>query len=121
MNINSKTILKTAAVYSALMVLVGGAWAFGDKTGYRPWLLGEQNKFTTEQFQLVMDQSQQNTQAVLSLEFWRLDDQRKLGNLDDEKFQKYCQIAQLLRYFKVPDCRFNPEVTVTLPQPLPGE
>lgn len=119
MNIDTNTIIKTSAIYAALAVLLGGLWTAGEATGYRPWLKKEMQEFTQRDFQQVMEQSQQNTQSVLALEFWRLDDKRKLGNLDDENFQKYCQIAQLLKYFKAPGCIFNPEVVVPT-QPAVG-
>lgn len=99
MTLNSKAIIKAAAVYSALAVLVGAAWAFGDNTGYRPWLKLEQNEFTSRDFKLVMDQMEQNTLAITKQEFTYLEDKKEHGaELTWEEKRDFCKGAQILEY-----------------------
>lgn len=98
MTLNTKAIIKAASVYSALAVLIGAAWAFGDNTGYRPWLKKEMQEFTARDFQMVMDQTQQNTLALAKSEFDRLWAQRKFGELSFEEKISLCKTAQILKY-----------------------
>jgi len=98
MNINAKAVIKASALYTAMGVLLGGAWAFGDNTGYRPWLKKEMQEFTARDFQKVMDQTQQNTLAITKNEFDLLWGQRTHGELDFDAKVKLCTDAYILKY-----------------------
>lgn len=94
---------KIAGVLTASTVIVGAAWAFGDNTGYRPWLKLEQDNFTQKQFQLVMDQTQQNTRALTQFKFEELWALRKLGELTWDQKMAMCSYALTLNYTVVDD------------------
>ena len=99
MIIDSKSILKSAAVYGAVAALVTGAWAFGDNTGYRPWLKREQQEFTSKDFHLVMEQTQINTLAIAKQEFNLLEEKaQRGGELTYEEKRDLCKNAQILEY-----------------------
>lgn len=103
MTLNTKTVLKAAALYTAMGILLGGVWTFGDKTGFRPWLKFEQNDFTTRDFQKVMDQTQQNTRALAQFKFDELWGLRKFGELTWEQKMSLCSLAVTLNYTVVDD------------------
>lgn len=99
MIVNTKAILKAAALYSAMAVLVGAAWAFGDNTGYRPWLKLEQEDFTKSRFQLVMEQSQQNALANARQDFIYIEGKKDRGvELTWEEKRDFCTNALILGY-----------------------
>lgn len=113
MNINTKAILKASALYSAFGVLFAGAWAFGDNTGYRPWLKLEQNEFTTKQFQLVMDQTQQNALANARQDFIYIEGKKDRGvELTWEEKRDLCTNARILEY-PVEGCNKDGEPIIT--------
>lgn len=87
-----------AAAIVALTTIGGAAWAIGQTTGYRPWLLIEQNDFTKSQFQLVMDQTQQNTRILAQFKFDELWAKRKYSELTWEEKMSLCSIALSLSY-----------------------
>lgn len=94
---------KIAAAIAGSVAIVGAAWAFGDSTGYRPWFLFEQNDFTSKKFQLVMDQTQQNTRALAQFKFDELWGLRKYGELTWEQKMSMCSLAATLNYTVVDD------------------
>lgn len=98
MKIDSKSILTASAVMGALSSLIFGAWAFGDKTGYRPWLKMEQDAFAASEFKLVMDQAEQNTLAMAKIQFDILWGKREFGGLNIEEKTSLCKAAQILNY-----------------------
>lgn len=99
MNIDSKTILKYGAIYGAITAFMTGAWAFGDNTGYRPWLKKEMQEFTAKDFKLVMDQTQLNTLAIAKQEFDLLEEKAERGvDLSYEEKRDMCKNAQILDY-----------------------
>lgn len=113
MTLNTKAILKAAAVYSAAAVLVGAAWAFGDTTGYRPWLKVEQNEFTANQFQLVMDKTQQNALANARQDFIYIEGKKDRGvELTWEEKRDFCTNARILEY-PVEGCNKDGEPIIT--------
>lgn len=93
----------TAAAVTAIVALGGVAWGFGEATGYRPWLKLEQDKFTRSEFQLVMDQSQQNTRALTQFKFEELWGLRKLGELTWDQKMSLCSYALTLNYDVIDD------------------
>lgn len=98
MKIDGKSILTTAAVMGALSSFVFGAWAFGDKTGYRPWLKLEQDSFVANDLKLVMEQTEQNTLAMAKLQFDILWGKKQFGGLNFEEKVSLCKTAQILGY-----------------------
>lgn len=94
---------KIVVFFTALATIVGAAWAFGDKTGYRPWLKLEQNEFTQKQFQTVMDQTQQNTLAIVKSQFDLLYGKKQFGELTWDEKMALCKNAQILNYTVVDD------------------
>lgn len=105
-----KNILTFAAVVTALSSLIFGAWAFGDKTGYRPWLKLEQNAFVTNDIKKVMDQTEQNTLALAKIQFDILWGKREFGGLNFEEKVSLCKSAQILTY-DVRNAKGEPECT----------
>ena len=95
---DTTVITKFSATVTAVVALAGMGWAFGDKTGYRPWLKMEMQDFTAHDFKLVMDQTQQNTLALAKTQFDILWGQRKFGALDFEQKTSLCKAAQILNY-----------------------
>lgn len=95
-----ETVKNVCAVLLSLVTLGGIAWAFGESTGYRPWLLKEQNDFTGKQFQVVMEQSQQNTRALVQFKFEELLGLMKLGGsgLTWDQKVSMCSYAYTLGY-----------------------
>lgn len=91
-------ITKTSATAAAIVSLGTLAWAFGDNTGYRPWLKKEQNEFTQKQFQIVMDQTQQNTLAISKNKFDLLYAKQVFGELTFDEKVSLCKDAQILGY-----------------------
>lgn len=95
----SKSIIKWGAVISALGIIGGAALAFGDKTGFRPWLKMEQDAFTSKEFKLVMDSVEALTYANAASEFGRLEERLKRGDkLSWEEKRDFCTNAQILSY-----------------------
>lgn len=106
----SKSIIKWGAVVGALGVIGGAGWAFGDKTGFRPWLKMEQKAFTEQEFKLVMDQTEQNTLAMAKLQFDILWGKKQFGGLNFDEKVSLCKSAQILNYdIRTPDG--SPECT----------
>lgn len=95
---DTSKILTAAAVVGAIVTLGGFAWAFGESTGYRPWLKKEQDQFSKSQFQLVMEQTQQNTLSIEKGKFDILLDKRKYGELNFDEKVSLCKSAQILEY-----------------------
>lgn len=93
-----KTVLTWAAVGGALSSLVFGAWAFGDKTGFRPWLKFEQDAFVSNDLKLVMDQTEQNTLAMAKIQFDILWGKKQFGGLNLDEKTSLCKAAQILSY-----------------------
>lgn len=93
-----ETLKNTAAAVTALLTLGGIAWAFGETTGYRPWLKLEQDDFTSKQFHSVMDQTQQNTRALAQFKFDELWGLRTHGELTWEQKMSLCSLALTLNY-----------------------
>ena len=93
-----KDILKLSALITAVTVIGGAAWAFGDKTGFRPWLKFEQNEFTARDFKLVLDQTQQNTLAIAKSQFDTLYGKSQFNNLNFDEKISLCKNAQILQY-----------------------
>lgn len=95
-----ETLKNVSAMLLSLVALGGIAWGFGETTGYRPWLLREQNEFTSKRFQLVMEQTQQNTLALSKSSFDILWGKREFGKdpLTFEEKVSLCKDAQILDY-----------------------
>lgn len=98
-----KKIITLYALVGAIIGLGGYAWAFGDSTGLRPWFKFEQDRFTQKEFQMVMDQNQQNTRALAQFKFDELWGLRKHGELTWEQKMSLCSIALTLNYTVVDD------------------
>lgn len=114
----TKTLLTWAAVWGAAGSLIFGAWAFGDKTGYRPWLKLEQNAFINNDLKLVMDQTEQNTLALAKVQFDILWGKKQFGELAYEDKVSLCKSAQILQYDLrkedgSPECSPNAEPILT--------
>ena len=89
---------KIAAALTAFVTIGGFAWAFGDNTGYRPWLKKEMQEFTARDFKLVMDQTQQNTLAIAKSQFDTLWGKRQFNELNFDEKVSLCKNAQILQY-----------------------
>ena len=103
MNVDTSILTKISAAATAIVALAGMGWAFGDKTGYRPWLKMEMQDFTSHDFKLVMDQTQQNTLAIAKNQFDILLGQKKFGVLTYEQSSSLCKTAQILNYVVTDD------------------
>lgn len=103
-------LVKLAVSVAALSALCTTAWSIGDYTKIRPVILNE--------FQTAFDQTQQNTAAILSIEFGLLDQQFRNGILDDYSKRRRCELAYQLRYFSIDGCDFS---TFRPLEPLGGQ
>jgi len=94
-----KRLIQIGAYAAALAAIGGaaaGAWSVGGYLGVRPILKSE--------FEMVMQQVQQNTEAVLRIQFDNLMARRKYGELTFDEQQTLCQLAAALKYVNVPGC-----------------
>ena len=82
------SLTKLAGTITALGIIGGAAWGFGDYTGTRPALLRE--------LQMVMDQTQQNTDSINTRELIDLEEKRKWATLTVEENLRRCQLAKAL-------------------------
>ncbi len=92
-----KRIIQLGAIVAAFVAVGTAAWSAGDYLRIRPVLKSE--------FELVMNQVQQNTQAVLRITFDNLTRKREYGGLTFDEQQNLCRIAAALEYVGVPGCQ----------------
>lgn len=92
------SVIETGKFVAAIGVVSGAMYTVGDSTGYRPIIKNE--------FRLVMEQMQQNSQAVLQIQFQLLEEKRQRGGLTFLELQQYCDLAKTLGYVQVPGCGF---------------
>lgn len=92
------SVIEIGKFIAALGIVSGAAYTVGDSTGYRPVIKTE--------LQLVMEQSEQNSQAILFIQFQLLDEKRQRGGLTFLELQQYCDVAKKLGYVSVPGCGF---------------
>lgn len=92
-------ILRAATLYGALALLGGGAWAFGENTGYSPVLKRDFIGFMNKEFKMAMDQTEQNTLAIANQSFIRIEEKKDRGaELSWEEKRDYCTNARILQY-----------------------
>lgn len=89
---------KIAAFIAGVVAIVGAAWAFGDQTGYRPWLKREMQEFTNKDFRQIMDQTQQNTLAIEKGKFDLLYSKKQFSELTFDERIALCRSAAVLDY-----------------------
>lgn len=99
MTIDSKFIIKFAAVLTALGTIGYTGWTVGNATGLRPWLKFEQDAFTAKEFKLVMDGVEVLYKANAKAEFNEIEDLLKRGvKLSWEQKRDFCTNAHILNY-----------------------
>jgi hypothetical protein len=86
--LNNNPILGASATLAAIVFISGTVWSFGNAYGFRPALLKE--------LQMVMEQTQQNTDSINIRELIDLEEKRKLSTLTFEESVKRCQLAKAL-------------------------
>jgi len=91
------SLTKIAGIIGSLTVIGGTAWAVGEYTGVRPVILKE--------FQVVMDQVQQNTNSINLARFLYLNAKREHATLTVEEAQERCQLAAALNWKSVEGCQ----------------
>jgi len=91
-----KRLLQISAALAAVAAISGTLWATSDYLGVRPVIKRE--------FQEAMNQLQQNSEAILRIQFENLMAKRKYGELSFDEQQDLCRIAKALKYVGVPGC-----------------
>lgn len=110
---NTHPLTTTAALATALVTLGGLAYAFGDSTGYRPIFKKEFIGFIQGEFQMAMDQTQQNTLAIARQEFVYIEGKKDRGaELTWEEKRDFCTNAKILEY-PVEGCTRDGEPIIT--------
>jgi hypothetical protein len=105
--LNTASILKTAALWTAITVLVGGGWAMADRLGVRPVTVHEFLQMAQSQadvLQQLQSTQQQSVESIDWLKFNMLMERSKIAPLSPDDKRQLCTLAGQFNMNKEAGC-----------------